>query len=268
MTGSTLTDDEVERFVVDGFVHLRHVVPPGVAAAGRRVLWRDLGLDVDDPASWTEPVVRIVPSDAGPFQAAFDNPRLFAAFDRLVGAGRWLPRPDLGLVVVRFPHPADPGDTGWHIDSSFPPDDVVADTLDFSHWRVNVFSRGRALLMLFLLSDTGPDDAPTRIRVGSHLDVPPLLSAAGPHGMNGTDASVLAAGASAGRPTVLATGAAGDVYLCHPFLVHGAQPLRGPRPRFLAQPPLAGREPFVLDRADGTEAPVETAVRRALHPLA
>ncbi len=34
----------------------------------------------------------------------------------------------------------------------------------------------------------------------------------------------------------LATGEAGTVYLCHPFLVHAAQIHRGKRPRFMAQP--------------------------------
>ena len=37
---------------------------------------------------------------------------------------------------------------------------------------------------------------------------------------------------------VLATGDAGTVYLCHPFLVHAAQIHRGSSPRFMAQPPL------------------------------
>jgi hypothetical protein len=37
---------------------------------------------------------------------------------------------------------------------------------------------------------------------------------------------------------VLATGDAGTVYLCHPFLVHAAQIHRGANPRFMAQPPL------------------------------
>ncbi len=118
--------------------------------------------------------------------------------------------------------------------------------------------------MLFLFSDVGPDDAPTRIRVGSHLDVPSVLLGAGPDGMTGARASALSAEASASRPAALATGSAGDVYLCHPFLVHGAQRIRGAAPRLTGQPPLATREPFNLGRPDGTYSPVETAIRRAL----
>jgi hypothetical protein len=43
----------------------------------------------------------------------------------------------------------------------------------------------------------------------------------------------------------LATGEAGDVYLCHPFLVHAATwPNRGTTPRWIAQPALDPVEPF------------------------
>ena len=69
---------------------------------------------------------------------------------------------------------------------------------------------------------------------------------------------------TAARREVLATGEAGTVYLCHPFLVHAAQRHRGTRPRFLAQPPLLPAEPFLLDRADGDYSPVEQAIRIAL----
>jgi hypothetical protein len=257
-----LSDEDIDRFVADGFVHLRQVVPAAVVTAGLDVIWGDLGQRPDDPSTWTSPVIRLLPSDARAFQDAFHRSRLWAAFDQLVGVGRWLPRSDLGLFVVRFPHHDDPGDTGWHIDASYPPDEGF--TEDFSQWRVNVSSRDRALLLLFLYSDVGADDAPTQIRVGSHLDVPSVLAPAGMDGMTGPQASDLAAYASASRPNTLATGDAGDVYLCHPFLVHAAQPVRSGTPRCIAQPPLALREPLVLDRPDGACSPVETGIRRGL----
>jgi hypothetical protein len=58
----------------------------------------------------------------------------------------------------------------------------------------------------------------------------------------------------------LATGAAGSVYLCHPFLVHAAQPHRGQRPRFMAQPPLLPKNEF--DPAV-PPSPVQIAIRQA-----
>jgi hypothetical protein len=269
MTAERLTPAQVEGFIEDGFVHLQGMVPAEVVEAGREVIWSDLGRSPDDPSSWSEPVTRLLPSDNRPFRIAFENPRLYSAFDQIVGAGRWLPRRNLGLFVVRFPHNDDPVDTGWHIDSSFspdgsPPDGSFPEDLDFSQWRVNVFSRERALLMLFLFSDVGPDEAPTRIRVGSHLDIPSVLLSAGPAGVPGQQASVLADQASASRPIAHATGGAGDVYLCHPFLVHGAQSIRGSLPRFMAQPPLANKEPCIVNRPDGAYSPMETSIRRGL----
>ena len=88
--------------------------------------------------------------------------------------------------------------------------------------------------MLFLFSDVGPDDAPTRIKVGSHLDVPPFIVAAGERGMGfgAVCAAIDAAGKldSPDREMALATGRPGDVYLCHPFLIHAAQKHRGREP--------------------------------------
>ncbi|MDT3439773.1 phytanoyl-CoA dioxygenase family protein [Pseudofrankia sp. BMG5.37] len=235
--------------------------PRPVADEGREILWRMTGLDPTDPATWTRPVVRIPGSAAEPFRQAVTTARLRGAWDQLVGPGRWLPRDGLGTFPIRFPHPDDPGDAGWHIDGSYLPDG------ESSFW-LNLRSRDRALLMLFLFSDVGPDDAPTRIKAGSHLDVPPFLEPAGDAGRGIFELceEMGAAGKldPSDRPLALATGEAGDVYLCHPFLIHAAQPHCGTIPRFLAQPPLPPTGLLNLDRPDGAYSAVEIAVRRAL----
>ena len=71
-------------------------------------------------------------------------------------------------------------------------------------------------------------------------------------------------GVTANRPVVQATGSAGDVYLCHPFLVHAAQAHRGREPRFLAQPPLKPSGQLEIDRPGHTYSPVEEAIRLGL----
>lgn len=256
-----LTDDQVQRFIDDGFVHLPAAFPRSVADEGRAILWKMTGLDPTDPTTWTLPVVRIEGSGDEPFRQAATTARLRGACDQLVGRGRWLPRTGLGTFPIRFPHSDDPGDAGWHMDGGYLPDGE-------SWFWLNLRSRGRALLMLFLFSDVGPRDAPTRIKVGSHLDVPPFLALAGDVGRSGLELckEMDAAGKldSPERPSALATGEAGDVYLCHPFLIHAAQPHRGTVPRFLAQPPLDPAGLLELDRVDGAYSPVEIAVRRAL----
>lgn len=253
-----LTDVQREQFLHDGFVKLEDAFPEETAADGRALLWEATGCDPENPATWTRPVIRLGGFDQEPFRRAANTPRLHAAFDELVGPSRWVPRDGLGTFPIRFPHPDDPLDTGWHIDASFPPEEPTPGS--YFDWRVNLRSRGRALLMLFLFSDIGENDAPTRIRVGSHLRVPQLLSSAGEPGLSMMELSAAAARATEGMPLATATGLAGTVFLCHPFLVHAAQPHRGATPRFLAQPPLVPRVPFELSRGDDSYSLVEKAI--------
>jgi len=256
-----LSDAQIRQFIHDGFVRIDRAFPRELADEGRAILWRDTGCDPDDRATWSRPVVRLGYYGQEPFRKAANTRLLHAAFDRLVGKGRWRPRPNLGSFPVRFPSPEDPGDAGWHVDVSFPGEDGDPNEQhDFSAWRANVTSRGRALLMLFLFSDVGELDAPTRIRVGSHLDMARFLEPAGEAGKSHMVLDEMAAH----RPQAVATGEAGTVYLCHPFLVHAAQRHRGAAPRFLAQPPLGQAEPFRLEREDGDYSPVEIAIRQAL----
>ncbi|MDF2117461.1 phytanoyl-CoA dioxygenase family protein [Roseiarcaceae bacterium H3SJ34-1] len=253
-----LSDAQIQQFIDNGFVRIEQAFPRALAEDARSILWRDLGCDPDKPASWTKPVVRLGMYADGPFVEAANTPVLHAAFDQLVGAGHWLACKTLGTFPVRFPSQDEPGDTGWHVDASFD-----WEKSDFMDWRVNINSKGRALLMLFLFSDVGEDDAPTRIRAGTHLDVARMLA---PHGEAGLTLRDLVARLpqTEGRPEMTTTGAAGTVYLCHPFLVHAAQPHRGTRPRFLAQPPLLPREPLSLERPDGDYSPIEIAIRQAV----
>src|SRR5579862_4833007 len=190
-----LTDAQREHFLRDGFVRIDDAFPAEIAAQARAILWRDTGCDPNDPSTWTRPVIRLGDYPQEPFRIAVNAPVLHSAFDELVGNGRWAPRQSLGGFPIRFPHPEDPGDTGWHIDAGFPPDRPAE---SYFEWRVNVRSRGRALLMLFLLSDVGERDAPTRIRVGSHLHAARLLAPAGDEGMTMMEISQAAAAATAG----------------------------------------------------------------------
>lgn len=255
-----LTPDAITAFVEQGFVRIDAAFPRALAEEARRILWRDTGCSSDDPSTWTRPVIRLGGYAQPPFVAAANTPRLRRAFDQLVGDGRWVPPGGLGTFPIRFPSPDDPGDAGWHVDASF-----GVENPDVLTWRVNIRSKGRALLMLFLFSDVGPDDAPTRIRVGSHLELARMLAPAGDEGRSLGELAANGFDETAGCDEVLATGHAGTVYLCHPFLVHAAQPHRGTRPRFLAQPPLRPASgQLELERADGDYAPVEVAIRRAI----
>ena len=251
-----LTSDQVQSFIDDGFVKIENAFSVDLAKQCRDELWADIGLSPDEPEKWVHPVVRVGFKASPPFIEAAKTPRLHQAYNQLAGEGRWLAPKGLGTFPIRFPSPEMPGDDGWHVDMSF-----GTDNPDFMEWRANVKSSGRALLMLFLFSDVGPDDAPTRIRVGSHAHIARELL---PYGEAGATLRQLSANGYASTEKCkveLATGTAGTVYLCHPFLVHAAQPHRGKRPRFLAQPALLPKGEF--DPAL-PPSPVQVAIRQAI----
>ena len=250
-----LTDHQVQAFIDDGFVKIENAFSTDLAKQCRDELWADIGLSPDEPKTWTRPVIRVSSKSSPPFIEAANTPRLHEAYDRLVGVSRWVAPKGLGTFPIRFPSTESPGDDGWHVDVSFGDNPA-----DFMEWWANVKSSGRALLMLFLLSDVGPDDAPTRIRKGSHSTIARELL---PYGEAGATLRQLSADGYASTEHYevdLATGAAGTVYLCHPFLVHAAQPHRGKRPRFMAQPPLFPKGEF--DPAL-PPSPVQLAIRQA-----
>ena len=250
-----LTPSQVQSFIDDGFVKIENAFSADLAKQGRDELWADIGLSPDEPEKWVQPVIRVASKSSRPFIEAANTPQLHKAYDQLVGEGRWLAPKGLGTFPIRFPSPVSPGDDGWHVDVSF-----GTDNPDFMEWRANVKSSGRALLMLFLFSDVGDDDAPTKIRKGSHGVIARELL---PYGETGATLRQLSANGYASTEDCaveLATGAAGTVYLCHPFLVHAAQPHQGQRPRFMAQPPLLPKGEF-----DPTlpASPVQLAIRQA-----
>lgn len=267
-----ITDDEVEQFVKDGFVKIPGAFSKETAAACRERLWQETGMDPDNRRTWTVPVVRVPPLNDPPFVESCNTPILHRVYDQLYGAGRWSDPDWPGTFPIRFPHADDPMDTAWHFDAGWHVDEdwylALEDGGDLSKvdangFRVSIRSRGRALLILPLYSDVGPDDAPTVIRVGSHLDVPPMIAPFGDEGCALIDDDVLDK-ATDHRPEVFATGEAGDVYVVHPFTVHASQRNLVGRPRFMAQASADPVELVTIDRPDGDYSPVERAVRIGL----
>ncbi|MEU6717304.1 phytanoyl-CoA dioxygenase family protein [Nonomuraea sp. NPDC046802] len=217
---------DVDRFVADGFVKLEAAVPREVGDQARAVMWQQIGLSPDDPSGWKQPVVWAADlSGQGPFGEFIRSPLLHQALDEVAGPGGWVPSGSIGNMPIRFPGLAPADDRGWHIDASVARPD--------GSWAVS--GRPETLLMLVLLSEVGPDDAPTRIRVGSHHDAARAL---GERVLDPFEAGPLLDAASKDRPLAYATGLPGDIYLVHPLTVHAADEHRGTRPRFMAQTPV------------------------------
>ena len=143
----------------------------------------------------------------------------------------------------------DPGDDGWRIDGSFSRGD---------RYSVNVRSDGHSLPMLFLFSDVGEDD-----HRGVGLDRTWTCRLRWP---SPRDQGMFFGGVNEWLPNVqerrlaLATGQAGDVYLCPPFLLHAADRHRGTTQRFVAQPGLTSDRATRPDRPIDPDSPVEVTI--------
>lgn len=249
-----LSEDEVAMFERDGFVPIPGAVPADVIAECQAEVDESLrarDVDPEQPSTWRDPVVRLDCPWTPAYRAAGTQPVLWEAYDQLIGPQRWVRTPGVGgTIPVRLPHPDDPGDAGWHVDGSFVLDGVYG---------LDLTSRERGLLALFLLTDVGEQDAPTELKVSSHLDLPRVLERFGDRGGTFLEVAMAFPPSVEERPSAFATGEAGDVFLCHPFLVHRATwPHTGIRPRAIAQPAIATHEPFRLDGTD--PSPVARAI--------
>lgn len=254
-----LTQAQIDHFINNGFVKVENAFSTELADECRAILWKATGCDPHQPSTWTQPVIRIGELALEPFMKAANTPVLHRAFDQLVGEDAWLPRHTLGSFPIRFPSQELATDTGWHVDASFPGEDAT----DYFQWRINIHSKGRGLLMLFLFSDVEERDAPTLLKSGSHLDVAKILKPAGEKGLSFMELANRLKDIPS-RKEEVATGKAGTVYLCHPFLVHAAQHHYGTSPKFMAQPPLLIKGDFNISEEEAFMPPVKKAIWNAL----
>ena len=235
----------VDEFAENGYVKIEGAAPREVAEEAQRELWSRIPMSPDQPESWTEPVVWAADLRGdGPFGVLTRSRELADTLDAICGVGGWLPRGSLGNIPIRFPVRPVVDDRGWHVDLNTPLPDGT--------WAVS--GRPHTVLLLTILSEVGPDDAPTRIRAGSHRDVAAILDE---KSVESLECGPLVAEASAGREVVVATGRPGDMYVVHPFTVHAADEHRGHTPRFMAQAPVLLTEPLTPQ----TRSPLGSAWR-------
>ena len=221
---------DVDAYNRDGFVRLERPQLRQAAEEARTLLWQSIAPTTPDPSTWTEPVIWTADLDGrGPFRQLAGSPDLAEALDEICGEDGWLPRYSLGNIPVRFPVRPGAQDRGWHIDANTEQDD--------GSWTVT--GRPQTMLVLTILSEVGPDDAPTRIRVGSHHDVAAAFSER--PDVEGAELNELLDSVSDSRPLAYATGSPADVYLVRPFCIHAADEHRGTTPRFMAQAPILRR---------------------------
>jgi len=248
------TESEIEQFLTDGYVMLRGAFSREAAQGVRDELWKITGLDPDDSSTWTSNLVQLQEVLKGPLVERVFTPRLFAAFDDLMGIGRWEYESQLGWWPISFPGfekpPWTEPQTGWHVDGQ-----------QFHH---HLNSRDQGLLSIFLFSDIEPGDGGTALSLGSHEVTAKILEAAQPDGLDVHE--LLKRVNEYPRERVMeTTGETGDVAFMHPFMSHTRSPNTGNRVRFICNPCFPLKEPMNLNRENRDDySPVELAIVDAI----
>ncbi len=262
MTLHGLSQAERDHFIAHGFVHLRGCFPAGEGTLARRWVdasWARAGVDPSDPARWPTSPVGLPAVDSVAVREF--APRAYAAIADLLGGLACVKDPEMrwgdGFLINYAvgadqpwvpPGAASPTGINWHVDGNW-----------FRHF---LDSPEQGLLAVVMWTDVVHRGGATFIApdsvaaVARHLRAHPEGLEPDQFGWGG-----LIETATDFREV---TGAAGDVVLVHPLVMHrGSQnPLR--RLRVISNAVSSQREPLRFSRPDGAYTPVEQVILNAL----
>lgn len=251
-----LTDAQVEQFLTRGHVTIKDCFSREAAEQWLAEAWIRMGMDPQDPATWTEKRVHL-PSRHSVDVREF-APKAYAAACELLGGEDRVELPwtwgdafiaNLGVGSDRPWDPPSPEVPGWHKDGDF-----------FRHF---LDSPEQGLLVFVLWSDIEPTGGGTFIAADS-VPVIARLLAEHPEGILPEEFDFRSL-VSQCSDFVETTGSFGDVVLLHPFMLHAVSQNVLGTARFITNPPIALREPLRFDREDPAEfSLVEQAVLRGL----
>ena len=243
MSSGGLSAAEIDSFVTTGYVALRRAVPLDVVSEVREAAAARVPADYEECWFLGGASVYDLPVLVGAL-----TPSVRDAFDSLVGEGRWHLAARWGFPT-RLPGPGGNA-VGWHIDGDW-----------FTH---HLTSGEQVLSPIFLWDDVGPGDGPTLLALGSHHVVARLLGGAEPIGIPGDEIGTFFHKRLQVNETIAASGTAGDVIICHPFLAHSVNPIGPRRPRYISNIAVHGFAQLNLDPVAAELSPVESAIAMAL----
>lgn len=255
MTAAVLSAEEIAHFVEHGFVRVRGCLEPELIERWVARSWRRVGYDPRDRSTWTEPRRSLMALEE--HEACDVAPRAFGAAAQLVGGAKRLKRFRFGDAFVinygvgadRPWQPPSARSGGWHVDGDF-----------YLHF---LDSPEQALVGVAYWSNVEPRGGGTLIAPDSVRGVARYL-ADHPEGVLQHDYPIDELVARCSRFEEL-TGRAGDLFLCHPLMVHTGSFNHSGQPRFMTNPCAVLQEPHRLDRpAPGDHSPLERATLRAL----
>jgi ectoine hydroxylase-related dioxygenase (phytanoyl-CoA dioxygenase family) len=236
-----LSTTEIDSFINDGYVALRAAVQSDVVDDVRTAAAELVSPNCDEGWRLGLASVYDLPVLVRAVSAAVRQ-----AFDTLAGQGGWHLAAMWGFPT-RLPGAVVPT---WHIDGDW-----------FTH---HLTSADQVLTPIFLWGDIGSEDSPTLLCPGSHLEVARFLRDAEPDGVPGKEIANFVHSRLRVKGTVEATGAAGDVIVCHPYLAHTVNPTSPRKARYISNVAVHGTAPLNATDEGARLTPVEAAVVTAL----
>jgi len=256
MSGSVLTDQQIEHFLERGHVVIKGCFDRSLAEPWTDFAFKRLGYDKHDLSTWKEPVVHMPRRQEVSVQTIALHAwkaicELLGGEDRLVPEYLWhdgfIANFHLGSNEPWQPPSVDI--SGWHKDG-----DAFRHFLD---------SPEQGLLTLMLFSDIAPRGGGTFVAPDS-VPVVSRYLADHPEGVLPTAFPVKKLIGECSE-FIEVTGEVGDLILLHPFILHASSQNHSGTARFLINPPVALREPMNFDREDPNEfSLVERAILRGL----
>lgn len=245
----------IEGFEVEGYVMGRDIVPRAAALAMREEVLAQVE-DNRTPSGWRDSMRLLHGALGADAWAQVRTPRLHAALDQLLGAGRWTLPQGFGSWPILFPGFSAPPwqalEMSWHVEGR-----------TYEHW---LDSPEIGVTMILLLSDIAPGDGGTAIALGSHHVVARILRGAR-EGMTQMQLTGAYLRACADFAVVEAQGCAGDMLFMHPFTVHATSLNIGEKVRVACNCRASLRERMRIVAAPGLAlSPVERVVSAGAEP--
>lgn len=158
-----LTPTQEEAYAEQGYLLVSGLIPEEIAEAAEQAMWKVLGADPNDPATWEEPSKTQVTTSSEPALVACYTPQMLAAAARLSGddPASILP-PKSAYALNVFPQP---GEWQWpspHIDHAIK---------EHGH---KTFPRAFRIAAMTYLSDVPPHGGGTIVWPGSHKKIEAL----------------------------------------------------------------------------------------------
>ncbi len=252
----TLSLEQVAQFLTHGYLRLPQCFRREAAEAVTDEAFVRLGYRKSDPSTWAAPRVHMPPLTY--FECRTFAPSAWAAICDLAGGEERIRQPCNwnDALIANFHEGKDrpwagpsAQSPGWHKDGDF-----------FRHF---LDSPEQGLLVLVLWSDVAPQGGGTFIAPDSVAQVARFF-AANPGGVLPSDIPFRQMIGEC-REFEECTGAAGDVFLCHPFLLHTVSQNHGGKARFTTNPPVTLKEPLDFNRPDPADfSPIEQSILNAL----